>query len=127
MEENYNSTPVSQTTKEDLPEGKPALTYGILGNALGFLFFIPYVGIFSSLLAIIFSILAITKGKAGLYTYKGNGHKYIQGTFAQSLIGMILGINGIAGGFVFFIYSLVFTFLVNAPHHYSHHHYYNSF
>jgi hypothetical protein len=124
MEENYNSNPVSQTTKEDLPEGKPALTYGILGNALGFLFFIPYVGIFSSLLAIIFSILAITKGKAGLYTFKGKGDIYTQGSFVKSLVGMILGIGGIAAGIVFFLESLLFTFLINTPHHYSHHYYY---
>jgi hypothetical protein len=119
--ENFDS---QSMIKEELPEGKPALTYGIIGNALGTLFFIPYIGILATILGIIISIIALSKGKAGLYNYKGNGHKYIQGTFAQSLIGMILGINGIAGGFVFFLYSLVFTFLVNAPHHYSHHYYY---
>ncbi|HOY30845.1 MAG TPA: hypothetical protein PKW80_03100 [Bacteroidales bacterium] len=104
------SDPLPQ--KEFLPEASLALKYSIWGNALGFLFFVPVLGIAGCIAALIISIIGLNKGKSGMMLYRADKLRYDKGSFVKTLIAFILGIVGIVQASLLSIYAGIFTFLM---------------
>jgi hypothetical protein len=100
--------------KEFLPEAASALTLSIWGNALTFLFAIPFLGILCCIAGIIISIIGLKKGKSGMDIWKLDKKRYHGGSFAKTLIAFILGIVGIVQGAILSIYGLIFTIAITA-------------
>jgi hypothetical protein len=98
--------------REFLPEAGKALTLSIWGNALSFLFMIPFLGILCCIAGIIISIFGLKKGKSGMDLWKNDKRRYHGGSFAKTLIAFILGIVGIVQGAILTIYGIVFTILI---------------
>lgn len=105
---------ITETTAEKvfLPEAGKALTFSIWGNALSFLYLIPFFGFFACVAGIILSIIGLRKGRAGMDEWKANKQKYHGGSFAKTLVAFILGIVGIVQGALLSIYSIVFTVII---------------
>jgi hypothetical protein len=98
--------------KQDLPEARRALTLSIWGNALSFLFMIPFFGILCCIAGLILSIIGLRKGRRGMDLWKADKTKYQGGSFAKSLVAFILGIIGIVQAAILTIYGIVFTILI---------------
>jgi hypothetical protein len=98
--------------KEFLPEAGSALTFSIWGNALAFLYAIPFVGFFCCVTGIILSIVGLIKGRRGLELWKTDKQKYHGGSFVKTLIAFILGILGIVQGAILSILGVFYTFMI---------------
>ena len=105
MEENYEQ--INQ--KEFLPEAGSALTFSIWGNAISFLYMIPFFGILCCVAGVILSIVGLTKGRRGMELFKLEKNKYHGGSFAKSLVAFILGIVGIVQGAIFSLSGMMIT------------------
>lgn len=108
------------TQKEFLPEAGTALTYSIWGNAVSFLYMIPFLGILACVAGVIISIVGMTKGRGGMELWKTDKQRYHGGSFAKTLIAFILGIIGIVQGALLSIYGVVFTVLIMSRGFHSH-------
>lgn len=95
--------------KEIMPEASKALTYGVLGNALAYTFFIPVLGIAASITSLIFAIIALRTGRECMARYREDKSRWEGSSFGKSLAGFILGIAGIPTSIIMIIYSIVFT------------------
>ena len=95
--------------KELLPEAGKALTLSIWGNSLSWLFFIPLLGILCCIAGIIISIFGMRKGKSGLDLWKTDRKRYQGGSFAKTLVAIILGIVGIVQGGILTLYGIFIT------------------
>lgn len=100
--------------KEFLPEAGKALTFSIWGNALSFLFWIPFFGILCCIAGIIISIFGMRKGKSGMDLWKTDKKRYHGGSFAKTLVAFILGIVGIVQGGILTLYGIIITIAVMA-------------
>jgi len=103
---------VTTEQKEFLPEAGQALTLSIWGNALGFLFWIPFIGILICVAGIILSIFGLTKGRRGMDLWKSEKKRYYGGSFGKTLVAFILGIVGIVQAAILSIYGIIITMLV---------------
>jgi len=105
---------LNETTseKEFLPEAGTALTLSIWGNALSYLFMIPFLGILCCIAGIIISIFGLKKGRSGMDVWKADKKRYHGGSFAKTLVAFILGIVGIVQGAILSIYAIVITVLI---------------
>jgi hypothetical protein len=102
----------SPAQQEFLPEAGNALTLSIWGNAVSFLYMIPFFGVLACVAGIILSIAGLKKGRSGMDEFKANKGKYYGGSFAKTLVAFILGIVGIVQGALLSIYGMVFSFVI---------------
>ncbi|MEI6124022.1 MAG: hypothetical protein WCQ95_10395 [Bacteroidota bacterium] len=105
--------------KEFLPEASSALTFSIWGNAISFLYIIPFLGFLACIAGIIISILGLIKGRRGMELWKTDKKRYHGGSFAKTLVAFILGIVGIVQGALLSLYGIFFTIMImsNGFHH----------
>ncbi len=105
--------PVTEFPENDfMLKSSRALTYSIWGNALSFSFFIPVLGIITSIAGLILSIIGITRGRKGMEKYKTDKRKYNKGSFVKTLIAFILGIVGTVQAGILIIYAVILTILI---------------
>ena len=98
--------------KDPMPISRSALTFSILGVALPVLFFIPFLGIFCCIAAIIFSIIGLRSGRKAMAMFRLNRDRWEEGTFGRSITAFIMGIAGIPAAGIFLIYAFVISALV---------------
>jgi hypothetical protein len=103
---------ITSQQKEFLPEAGKALTFGIIGNALSFLYAIPFFGFLCCVAGIILSIVGLIKGRRGMDLWKADKQKYHSGSYIKTLIAFILGILGIVQGAMFSIAGVLYTLLI---------------
>ena len=108
---------ISSQQKEFLPEASKALTFSIVGNAIAFLYAIPYFGFLCCVAGIILSVVGLIKGRRGMELWKTDREKYHGGSYVKTLIAFILGILGIVQGALMSIAGIAYTFLIMSGHY----------
>jgi hypothetical protein len=108
---------ITPQQKEFLPEASTALTFSIVGNAIAFLYAIPYFGFLCCVAGIILSVIGLIKGRKGMDLYNANKEKYHGGSYVKTLIAFILGILGIVQGALLSLAGIAYTFLIMGGHY----------
>lgn len=119
MEENTNTQP--QATPPAQPQALPpipgsvmSLVFGIISLVLCWYFWIPFAGIVLSIVALIFGILAMSKGKKAMALFTQSPGQYKQGSFSLAKIGKILGLIGLILNAIFLIIAIIISILGGA-------------
>jgi hypothetical protein len=103
---------ITELQKEFLPEAGKALTFSIVGNAISFLYAIPFFGFLCCVAGIILSVVGLIKGRRGMELWKTDKQKYHGGSYVKTLIAFILGILGIVQGAMLSIAGIIYTILI---------------
>lgn len=103
---------ITPRQKEFLPEARSALTLSIVGNAISFLYAIPFFGFLCCVAGIILSVIGLIRGRRGMELWKTDKEKYHGGSYVKTLIAFILGILGIVQGALLSIAGVIYTMLI---------------